>query len=127
MRDSMIKIAFPTESDLGLRDTLSQHFGRSPSFTVVSWDSDTKTVLNTEVLQNQGHIEGGCMNPVMALKNNGVNVIIVGGIGKGPLMGFRQHGITPFQGLEGSVEFNLKAFGGNKLTEMKEASCHHHH
>ncbi len=80
-----------------------------------------------EVLQNQSHVEGACMNPVMSLKNKGVNVIIVGGIGMGPLMGFQQLGITPFQGLEGSVEFNLKAFAGNKLKEMKEASCHYHH
>jgi predicted Fe-Mo cluster-binding NifX family protein len=126
MRKTMIKIAFPTESDLGLKDTLSQHFGHTRSFTIVSWDSDTKIAKNVEVFQNQGHEEGGCMNPVMALKNNGVNVIVLGGIGMRPLMGFRQVGITPVEGIEGTVELNLKAYTQNKLREMKEAPCHHH-
>jgi len=125
MRDTMIKIAFPTESELGLKDSLSQHFGHCPSFTIVSWDSDSKSVKNVEVFQNQGHEEGGCMSPVMALKNNGVNAIIVGGIGMRPLMGFRQVGITPFAGVEGTVELNLKAYTENKLEELTEASCQH--
>lgn len=122
----MIKIAIPTESNLGLKDTMSQHFGHSHSFTIISWDSDTKTVKNIELLQNHGHEEGGCMSPVMALKDKGVNVIILGGIGMRPLMGFRQVAIIPYAGVEGSVELNLKAYVANKLPEMTEASCHHH-
>jgi predicted Fe-Mo cluster-binding NifX family protein len=82
-----------------------------------------KTVKNIDVLQNHEHAEGGCMSPVMVLKDKGVNVIILGGIGMRPLMGFRPVAIIPFAGVEGSVELNLKAYIANKLPEMTQASC----
>jgi len=121
----MIKIAFPTEDDQGLKDILSPHFGHCYSFTIVSWDPDTKTVKNVEVIQNQGHVEGGCMNPVMTLKNKGVQAIVVGGIGMRPLMGFWQVGITPYQGVEGTVDLNLRAYIENKLEQLNEGTCQH--
>jgi predicted Fe-Mo cluster-binding NifX family protein len=122
----MIKIAIPTESNLGLKDTLSQHFGRSPYFTIVSWDPDTKSVEVVEILTNQGHEEAACLNPVIMLQNTGINSIIVSRIGMRPLQGFRERGITAFRALEGSVEFNLKAFSAKKLEELTMGTCQHH-
>ncbi len=47
-------------------------------------------------IRNNGHVQGGCMVPVNLLAEHKVNVLIVGGIGMRPLMGFRQVGISVY-------------------------------
>jgi predicted Fe-Mo cluster-binding NifX family protein len=119
------KIALPTNSDSGLNDTISQHFGHCASFTIVSIDSESKSISNVDVFKNQGHVQGGCMMPVNSLKAQGATDVILRGIGMRPLMGFIQVGINPYLGVDGTVEQNIKAFNNNELKELKEASCKH--
>jgi predicted Fe-Mo cluster-binding NifX family protein len=50
-------------------------------------------VLEVATLPNVPHQQGGCMAPVNHLAQNGVQVLIAGGMGMRPLMGFQQVGI----------------------------------
>jgi hypothetical protein len=58
----------------------------------VVFDTDTKNVASINN-RDQHHTHGAC-NPIMALNNQKVDVIIVGGIGAGALKKLNMMGIT---------------------------------
>lgn len=110
------KIAFPSSID-GIHGDLSLHFGHTPAFTVIEYDTDTFQVKSIEILQNAPHQHGKCMRPVMLLKNAGVDTIVVGLIGRPPLSGFSQVGIKILKGKEGKIKENFQAFQQQQLSE----------
>ncbi|MDD5641768.1 MAG: NifB/NifX family molybdenum-iron cluster-binding protein, partial [Syntrophales bacterium] len=55
-------------------------------------------VAEVVTLPNVPHQQGGCMAPVNHLAQNGVQVLIAGGMGLRPLMGFNQVGIDVLYG-----------------------------
>ncbi len=85
------RIAIPSNGQGGLDGTRSGHFGHCDVFTLV--DVENAKIKEISILQNQEHVQGGCMVPVNLLSENRVNALIVGGIGMRPLMGFKQVGI----------------------------------
>lgn len=116
------KIAFPADGE-GLSANLSAHFGHVSGFTAIEYDVDTFDVVGVEVLKNAPHEYGGCMMPVMVVKDSGVDQVIVGGIGQRPLMGFAQVGIQVYGGIQGTVKENFEAFAQNKLQPLLKSSC----
>ncbi len=88
------RIAIPSNGEGGLEGTRSGHFGHCDVFTFV--DVKDGEIINTEVLKNEGHVQGGCMVPVNLLSSHNVKALIVGGIGMRPLMGFKQVGIDVY-------------------------------
>ena len=89
-----MKIAFPSAGQGGLNAELSAHFGHCDAFTLVNMDNGE--MGEVEVLPNAPHAQGGCMAPVMALKDAGVDALVAGGMGARPLSGFQQVGIRVF-------------------------------
>jgi predicted Fe-Mo cluster-binding NifX family protein len=88
------RIAIPSNGEGGLDGTRAGHFGHCDVFTLV--DVEKGEIKNVSILQNQGHVQGGCMVPVNLLAGHNVNALIVGGIGMRPLMGFKQVGIDVY-------------------------------
>ncbi len=88
------RIAIPSNAPGGLDAQRAGHFGHCDVFTFV--DVEDGKIKNVTTLHNQEHVQGGCMVPVNLLAENNVNVLIVGGIGMRPLMGFRQAGIRVY-------------------------------
>ncbi len=88
------RIAVPSNGQGGLTGTRSGHFGHCDVFTLV--DVEDGVIKEVAILQNQDHVQGGCMVPVNLLSENRVNALIVGGIGMRPLMGFKQVGIDVY-------------------------------
>ena len=88
------RIAIPSVGNGGLDGQRSGHFGHCDVFTIV--DVEEGKIKEVSTIQNQEHIQGGCMVPVNLLGQNNVNAIIVGGIGMRPLMGFKQVGIDVY-------------------------------
>lgn len=116
----------------GLGSEMSAHFGHADMFTLV--DISAGKIAGTTLLGNPPHTQGGCMAPVMLLKESGVNAVIVGGLGARPMMGFQQAGIRVIAGAEGSVESVVKAYLAGKLAvagddiicgHSKTGECHH--
>ena len=99
------------------------HFGHTPNFLTIEYDETTKDVINVEVIQNVEHSQGGCMVPVMLLKDKNVTEVVVGGIGHRPLMGFIQVGIDPYRGIQGTIKQNFEAFKQNKLPKLTQGTC----
>jgi len=89
-----MKIAFPSGVPGGLDAELSPHFGHCDLFTLVLVDGDEAKEVTT--LANAPHEQGGCMAPVMLLKDAGVDALIAGGMGMRPLAGFQQVGIDVY-------------------------------
>lgn len=87
-------VAFPTNQPGGLDAVLSGHFGHCAVFTLVKLEEDGSTEVS--LLPNAGHAQGGCMAPVMLLKEAGANALVAGGMGMRPLSGFQSVGIEVF-------------------------------
>ncbi|MFH2095691.1 MAG: NifB/NifX family molybdenum-iron cluster-binding protein, partial [Bacteroidota bacterium] len=88
------RIAVPSNGQGGLDGTRAGHFGHCEVFTFI--DVENGEIKNVSTLQNQEHVQGGCMVPVNLLAEHKVNALVVGGIGMRPLMGFRQVGIDVY-------------------------------
>ena len=93
-----LRIAVPSNGNGGLEGTRAGHFGHCDVFTLI--DCENGEIVDVSTLQNEEHVQGGCMVPVNLLAANKVNALLVGGIGMRPLMGFREVGITVYHEAE---------------------------
>ena len=87
-----MRVAVPCEAPGGMNAAVSPHFGRCEAFTVI--DVDREPAQLVAVLPNAAHARGGCMTPVMLLKQAGVDVLVASGMGMRPLLGFQREGIA---------------------------------
>ncbi len=88
-------IAVPSMNAGGLGSTVSPHFGHCDIYTIIAADDDQ--IMDVSTLPNVPHQQGGCMAPVQYLANNGVTVLLAGGMGMRPLAGFAEVGIDVFK------------------------------
>ncbi len=111
-------VAIPSSNPGGLDSALGAHFGHCDLYTLVEITEDGR-VQEVRVLPNVPHQQGGCMAPVNHLAQNGVHVLIAGGMGMRPLMGFNQLGIDVLYGggaqtvkeaLDGFLRGDLRQF-----------------
>lgn len=119
-----MNVCVPVLEDQGLMSRPSPHFGSSPFFALV----DTVT-MNPRTIRNQDEVhQHGMCNPLGAIQGEGVDVVIVGGIGGGALRKLQAVGIPVLwaQGLTlGEIIAQFKA---GALQEMNPAAtCGHGH
>jgi len=111
-------VCFPTIGWAGLKERISEHFGRSPTFTIV--DVETGEV---EVVPNVKEHTKQTM-PAAMLKRKGVSVLVCGGIGYRALSNLRNAGIKVYYGVSGTVEEALEQFKvGSLIEKAEEAPC----
>ncbi|MCP3941635.1 MAG: dinitrogenase iron-molybdenum cofactor biosynthesis protein [Desulfobacteraceae bacterium] len=111
------RIAIPSNDQGGLDGTRSGHFGHCAVFTLV--DVENFEIKEISILQNQEHVQGGCMVPVNLLSENRVTALVVGGIGMRPLMGFRQVGINVYHDdRRGQIKPVVEDLIAGKLSEI---------
>jgi predicted Fe-Mo cluster-binding NifX family protein len=117
------RIAIPSTLPGGLEAGVGAHFGHCDLYTIV--DIKEGQVAGVSTLPNVPHAQGGCLAPVNHLAQNGVTVLISGGMGLRPLMGFNQAGIEVFRGTEApSVDAAVKAFIRGDLQRFtREHTC----
>lgn len=113
-----IKIAIPHENG-----RLHGHFGGCREFALVDLDTEKKVVLRTEVLPAPDHQPGAFPR---WLREQGVEVVIAGGIGKRALEIFARHGIAVRAGTpDARIEVMVASFLSGQLT-ASPAGCEHH-
>lgn len=117
------RIAIPSTLPGGLEAGVGAHFGHCDLYTIV--DVKEGQVAEVGTLPNVPHAQGGCLAPVNYLAQNGVTVLISGGMGLRPLMGFNQAGIEVYRGAEApSVDAAVKAFLRGDLQRFsREHTC----
>lgn len=133
-------VAVPSMNPGGLSAAVSNHFGHSPGFTLVQVANGA--VAGVRVVGNEAHDNGGCNAVVGMLKGEGVEVVVAGGMGRRPLMGFREEGISVYHyggaaTVDDAIHCFLKekcrAFGedescqGEDCGDQKHAHEDHHH
>jgi predicted Fe-Mo cluster-binding NifX family protein len=89
-----IRVAIPSTGEGGIDGKRAGHFGHCDVFTCI--DVKNGEIDSISTIPNREHVQGGCMVPVNLLAENNVNILVVGGIGMRPLMGFRQVGIEVY-------------------------------
>jgi predicted Fe-Mo cluster-binding NifX family protein len=111
-----VLVAIPSTNPGGLDSALGAHFGHCDLYTLV--EVSNGEVQTVRVLPNVPHQQGGCMAPVNHLAQNGVNVLIAGGMGMRPLMGFNQMGIDVLYG--GSAQTVKEAVDAYLRDELQQ-------
>jgi predicted Fe-Mo cluster-binding NifX family protein len=111
-------IAVPSTHPGGLESPLGAHFGHCDLYTMISLENGS--ISRVEVIPPMPHHQGGCMAPVKYLAEKGAKILISGGMGLRPLMGFNQIGIEVYHGgnfrtvgdaVQALVEGKLAQFG----------------
>jgi len=116
------RVVVPTIDDSGLDSQLSEHFGRTPYFTVIDLDEKSE-VSNLKVVPNVGEHAGGsgyAHDLVLELKPN---AIIVYGMGPRGLIGFQNARIAVLKANGNTVKEVISAYKEDVLEELTEG-CH---
>lgn len=114
-----MKICFPVLEANGLESEVYGHFGSAPVFLFVETDGNHLTSVNN---RDQHHVHGAC-NPMKALNNQKVDVVVVGGIGAGALSRLNQLGIKVFQARASTVKENIMMLNNQNLPEFTLSHC----
>lgn len=116
-----MRIGIPSDSPGGLHAGVSEHFGHCDLFTAVEIEGGQ--VMNVWTIDNEG--EHNCMVPVMKMANAGVSTVLIGGIGRRPLMEFQNNGIRVFVGASGTVQDAVSTYLRGRLREATlQDACH---
>ena len=89
-----MRIAISTDGD-----TVSAHFGRCPSFTLV--DIESEKITKKEVVANPGHQPGAIPQ---FLHQKGAECIVCGGMGMRAVGFFEELGIKTIVGISGQID-----------------------
>lgn len=107
-----MRIAISTDGD-----TVSSHFGRCPSFTIV--EIEGSEIKNKEVINNPGHHPGFIPE---FLHEKGVDCIITGGMGRKAGGFFNDYGIKTIVGITGTIDETLEKLKNGTL-KSGESLC----
>jgi predicted Fe-Mo cluster-binding NifX family protein len=119
----MKKIALACEDNKGLNGQISQHFGRCPSYLIV--DVEGNEIKKSDIISNpyyDNHIPG--MVPKF-ISEQGVNVMIAGGMGPRAIDMFSNFGIEVVTGAIGNAGNVLKAYLQGEISGVEP--CKHDH
>ena len=102
---------------------VNQHYGQSKVFSIIDIEENQNIVMvdsiSTGALQ---HNHGGLAE---LLKTQGVDVVIVGGIGAGAVEGLEQYGLKVLFGASGPVRNVAESFAKGNFVS-KKVMCNHH-
>ena len=119
----MKKIALACDDNNGLNGQVSQHFGRCPSYVIV--DVEGNEIKKTDIISNpyyENHVPG--MVPKF-ISEQGVHVMIAGGMGPRAIDMFSNYGIQVVTGAIGNVGNVLKAYLQGEISGVEP--CKHDH
>ena len=111
-----MKIAIPYENG-----QVFQHFGHSALFKI--YDTENGKILSSEVVSTNGQGHGALVG---FLVQNGVNVVLCGGIGAGAQNALAQAGIQLFGGISGAADSVVADYLAGNLVFDPNVHCDHH-
>lgn len=98
-----------------------QHFGHTKKFKV--YDIEDGEILSSRVVDSEGFGHGALAE---FLFNNGIDVLICGGIGGGAQTALRSTGIKLYAGVSGSADDAVQSLLDGKLNYNPNVMCNHH-
>lgn len=97
-----------------------QHFGHTEQFKI--YDVENGAVKASTIISTNGSGHGALAD---LLKNEGVHVLICGGIGGGAKQALAAAGIALFGGVTGEADRAVAAFLEKKLVFNPDVACSH--
>jgi len=114
-----VKIALPVNNN----QEVNQHFGRSSEFAIVEIEGsnikDSKVVSAANLAHNHEGLAG-------LLKNENVEVVIVGGIGPMAREALEEYGMKVITGARGTINDVAGLFARGQLVS-RPVACNHGH
>ena len=98
-----------------------QHFGHTEQFKIYTVEDEK--VVSSEVVDTNGSGHGALAG---FLADNGVEVLICGGIGGGAQMALAEAGIKLFGGVSGDADAAVEALLKEELVFNPNVTCNHH-
>jgi len=111
----MLKIAVASDNGMA-----TDHFGHCKEFMI--FDTENNQIIKSESIPNPGHKPGFLPN---YLADNGVNVIISGGMGQGAVDIFNSRNVEVILGATGKPEKLVEDYLKG-LLESTGSICHQH-
>ncbi|MDP4268184.1 MAG: NifB/NifX family molybdenum-iron cluster-binding protein [Bacteroidota bacterium] len=116
-----MKIAVPTNQN----NLIDGHFGHCEFYTIFTINEDKKIVKKELLDSPQGC---GCKSNIAEiLKDQGVTLMLVGGIGQGAVNVLAYSGVDVIMGCSGDVTENVNNFLAGNLFNSGEVCSHHEH
>jgi predicted Fe-Mo cluster-binding NifX family protein len=119
----MTLIAIASDNDLGLKGSVSAHFGRCPYYTLVETDGQQVVTHRVEKNPHFGNHRPGQMPRFIG--SLGAHVILAGGMGPKAVDLFHGLGIDVATGVAGEVREAVEAYLQGKLRGV--VPCKHDH
>jgi len=117
-----MKVSIPTKDENGLEGVVEPHFGKAPTYTIIDTENNQVTVI-----PNTSEHMGGTGLPPEYLHENGVDIMLCGGLGFKAVNMFESYGIKVFVGAGGTVRDTFEAWKAGKLQNATaENSCSEH-
>jgi len=120
-----MRIAVSAEQNQGLESVAAHHFGRCPYYVLV--DVDDHHITAVESIANpyyQAHRPGQV--PAF-IREQGVDMMVAGGMGRRAIALFQQYGIEAYTGAAGTVRRALEQALGGQLEEAEPCAGHGGH
>ena len=99
-----------------------QHFGKTETFKV--YEVEDNKVVSSEVIGSNGTGHGALAG---LLAEQGISVLICGGIGGGAQTALAEAGIEVCSGAQGNTDEAVEAYLKGELTSAGTTCDHHHH
>jgi len=120
-----MKICIPILENNGFESTISSHFGQTLFFMII--DDETNSMRTIENSAKGGHQGSAGPTPGQLIVEQGVDVVLCGGLGVRAVRMFEQAGIHVFNQASGTVTDAMKAYKEGKLPEATDATaCQKH-
>jgi len=114
-----MKICFPATRDLGLDSPVSRHFGSAPLFVLV----DTTSRVARSLPNGRVAHEHGACRPLDGLAGEGIDAVVVGGIGPGALQRLRAAGVAVLRAGSPTVRGCLDEIARGEKSEFAPADA----
>lgn len=98
-----------------------QHFGHTEQFKIYTVENDR--IISMEVVDTDGSGHGALAS---FLQQQGVGILICGGIGGGARMALMDAGIAVFAGASGEADLQVGALLAGMLAPNPDVTCDHH-
>jgi len=118
-----MNLCIPVTEDKGLQSPVSGHFGSAPFFAIVDQDTGACRIIPNSDCH---HSHGAC-HPLATLAGEGVDGVVVSGIGAGALNKLQAANIRVFLSEQPTAGDTLTAFKAGTLRAATPATaCAHH-
>jgi len=104
----------PTRGNAGSEDTVFDHFGSAPYFTLYDSETGEMTVLEN---RNAHHSHGTC-HPMAQLTRYRINCVICSGMGRRAIEALNSEGIKIYHSPSSKVEEVIEKLKTEALVEM---------